>query len=143
MATQPHVYPPRLLCALPVQRTPELLRRPVWLTGSLPFIYIKGFSFWPLVLLCNTQQSDAPKQTARGSTGTRCQRVGGSELVPSLALFKHIYTANAPELPHRTWVCFRYVLPELPGRWLGSHAPSREPFAVALSELTWSPAGLC
>ena len=26
---------------------------------------------------------------------------------------------------------------------LGSHAPSREPFAVALSELTWSPAGLC
>ena len=59
----------------------------------------------------------APKQTARGSTGTRCQRVGGSELVPSLALFKHIYTANAPELPNRTWVCFRYVLPELPGRW--------------------------
>ena len=62
----------------------------------------------------------APKQTARGSTGTRCQRVGGSELVPSLALFKHIYTANAPELPHRTWVCFRYVLPELPGRWINS-----------------------
>ena len=59
----------------------------------------------------------APKQTARGSTGTRCQRVGGSELVPSLTLFKHIYTANAPELPNRTWVCFRYVLPELPGRW--------------------------
>ena len=26
---------------------------------------------------------------------------------------------------------------------VGSHAPSREPFAVALSELTWSPAGLC
>ena len=60
----------------------------------------------------------ASKQTARGSTGTRCQRVGGSELVPSLALFKHIYTANAPELPDRTWVCFRYVLPELPGRWM-------------------------
>ena len=59
----------------------------------------------------------APKQTARGSTGTRCQRVGGSELVPSLTLFKHIYTANAPELPNRTWVCFQYVLPELPGRW--------------------------
>ena len=26
---------------------------------------------------------------------------------------------------------------------LGSHAPSREPFAVAMSEPTWSPAGLC
>ena len=60
----------------------------------------------------------APKQTARGSTGTRCQRVGGSELVPSWTLFKHIYTANAPELPNRTRVCFRYVLPELPGRWI-------------------------
>ena len=30
-----------------------------WLTGSLPFILYKGLSFWPLVLLCNTQQSDA------------------------------------------------------------------------------------
>ena len=67
----------------------------------------------------------APKQTARGSTGTGCQQVDGSELVPSLALFKHIYTANALGLPNRTWVCFRYVLPELPGRWHLRNSPVR------------------
>ena len=64
------------------------------------------------------ENSAAPAQTARSNTGTGCQRMDGSELAPSPALYKHIYTANAPELPNRTWVCFRYVLPELPGRWI-------------------------
>ena len=50
------------------------------------------------------ENSAAPAQTARGNTGTGCRRVDGSELAPSFAPFEHIYTANAPELPNRTWV---------------------------------------
>ena len=38
------------------------------------------------------------------NTGTGCQRMDGSELAPSFAPFEHIYTANARELPNRTWV---------------------------------------
>ena len=50
------------------------------------------------------ENSAAPAQTARSNSGTGCQRVDGSELAPSSALYKHIYTGNAPELPNCTWV---------------------------------------
>ena len=51
-----------------------------------------------------------PAQTARGITGTGCQLVDGSELAASSALYKPIQTANAPELPNRTWVSLRDVV---------------------------------
>ena len=74
--------------------------------ADLPADSTSSTYIWPMVRRGHVgiENSAAPAQTARGNTGTGCRRVDGSELAPSFAPFEHIYTANARELPNRTWV---------------------------------------